>query len=50
MEQAHAYIEDLAQLIELLRVAIIVVAVAAATVWFGWQAVRSRDLSAAYQS
>lgn len=49
MHQAHAYIEALAQLIELLGVVIIVLSVAAATVWFVWQAVRSRDLAAAYQ-
>jgi uncharacterized membrane protein len=49
MERAHAYIEDLAQLIELLGVGIILGAVAAATLWFVWQAVRSRDLAAAYQ-
>ena len=50
MERAHAYIEDLAQLIELLGVAIILLAVAAATVWFVWQALRTRDLGPAYQS
>ena len=49
MERAHAYIEDLAQLIELLGVGIILVAVAAATIWFLWQAVRSRNLAGAYQ-
>ena len=50
MKQAHAYIEDLAQLIELLGVGIILAAVAAATIWFIWQAVRSRNLSDAYQA
>ena len=49
MERAHAYIEDLAQLIELLGVGIILVAVAAATIWFLWQAVRSRNPAGAYQ-
>ncbi|CAN5250796.1 DUF1622 domain-containing protein [soil metagenome] len=50
MERAHAYIEDLAQLIELLGVGIILTAVAAATIWFVWQAVRTRDLAGAYQA
>lgn len=50
MEKAHASIEALAQLIEMLGVGIILVAVAAATVWFVWQSVRTRDLPTAYQA
>ncbi len=50
MEKAHASIEALARLIELLGVGIIVAAVAAATLWFLWQGLRTRDLPAAYQA
>ena len=50
MEKAHASIEAIARLIELLGVGIIVTAVAAATMWFLWQALRTRDLATAYQA
>ncbi|MDB5420121.1 MAG: hypothetical protein JWR59_68 [Brevundimonas sp.] len=50
MEQAHTSIEALAQLIELLGVGIILSAVAAATLWFVWQCLRTRDLAVAYQA
>ena len=47
--EAHAYVDELAKLIELVGVAIILVGIVTATVGFGWQGARSRDWRTAYE-
>lgn len=49
INQAHAYVDELAKLIELAGVAIILVGILTATAGFAWNGARSRDWRTAYE-